>query len=77
MAEARAIMESMRQLRSRQLGSLLAECRMVKAVRLCVTWAEQLGLPWAEAARETASNRMGKGRWIKRMNNGTTLVLKS
>lgn len=76
MAEALAIMESVRQLRSRQLGMLLAGCRMVKAIRLCVTWSEQLGMPWAEAAREAAASRMGTGRWIKRLRDGTTLVLK-
>lgn len=76
MAEALAIMESVRQLRSRQLGMLLAGCRMVKAIRLCVTWSEQLGLPWADAARVAAADRMGTGRWIKRLKDGTTLVLK-
>lgn len=76
MAEALAIMESVRQLRSRQLGSLLTKCRMVKTIRLCVTWAEQLGLPWAESAREASGDRMGTSRWIKRLKDGTTLVLK-
>lgn len=71
-----AIMESVRQLRSQQLGMLLAGCRMVKAIRLCVTWSEQLGLPWADAARVAAAGRMGTGRWIKRLKDGTTLVLK-
>jgi hypothetical protein len=52
-------------------------CRMVKAIRLCVTWAEQLGLPWAESAREASGDRMGTSRWIKRLKDGTTLVLKS
>jgi len=77
MAEALAILESVRQLRSRQLGLLLAKCRMVKAIRLCVNWAEQLGLPWAESAREASGDRMGTSRWIKRLKDGTTLVLKS
>jgi hypothetical protein len=73
--EARAIMESIRQLRSAQLSVLLAHCRMVKAVRLCVIWAEQLRLPWAEKARQGAGDRIGSGRWIKRLKDGTTLVL--
>jgi len=77
MAEAVAIMESVRQVRSRQLGLLLAKCRMVKAIRLCVNWAEQLGLPWAESAREVSGQRMGRSRWVRRLKDGTTLVLKS
>ena len=75
--EARAVMEGVRQLRIRQLKLLLAHCRMVKAVRLCVVWARELDLPWAEHAREGALGRMGSGRWIARHRNGSTLVLKS
>jgi len=74
--EARAIMEGVRQLRTRQLGLLLSHCRMVKAVRLCVVWARELDLPWAGHARQAASGRMGSGRWITRLKNGGTLVLK-
>ena len=74
--EARAIMENVRQLRSRQLRLLLSHCRMVKAVRLCVAWARELDLPWASHAREAASGRMGSGRWIGRLKNGNTLILK-
>lgn len=74
--EARGIMEGMRQLRARHLKGLLAACRMVKAVRLCVVWSEDLGLPWAAQAREAATGRMGSGRWISRLRDGRTLVLK-
>lgn len=74
--EARSIMESVRQLRSRQLKLLLSHCRMVKTVRLCVVWARELDLPWASHAREAASGRMGSGRWIARLKNGKTLILK-
>lgn len=74
--EARAIMESVRQLRSRQLRLLLSHCRMVKAVRLCVVWSRELDLPWAGHAREAASGRIGSGRWIARLKNGNTLILK-
>lgn len=75
--EARSIMEGVRQLRSRQLKLLLSNCRMVKAVRLCVVWARELDLPWAGQAREAASGRMGSGRWVARLKNGNTLILKS
>lgn len=74
--EARAVMEGVRQLRVRKLKLLLAHCRMVKAVRLCVVWARELDLPWAGHAREAASGRIGSGRWIARRRNGSTLVLK-
>jgi hypothetical protein len=75
-AEAKAIMESMRQLRSGVLGVLLAGCRMIKATRLCVLWAEEFNLSWAAAAREAAAGRMGRNRWTKRLKDGTTLTLK-
>jgi hypothetical protein len=74
--EARAIMENVRQLRTRQLSLLLNHCRMVKAIRLCVAWARELDLPWAGHARDAASDRMGSGRWIGRLKNGNTLILK-
>ena len=73
--EARAIMEGVRQLRSRHLQVLLAHCRMVKAVRLCVNWATELDLPWAAQARDAAAGNMGTGRWIGRLKNGNTLIL--
>lgn len=75
--EARSIMEGVRQLRSRQLKLLLSHCRMVKAVRLCVIWSRELDLSWASHAREAAAGRMGSGRWIARLKNGNTLILKS
>lgn len=74
--EARHIMEGVRQLRGGHLAKLLATCRMVKAVRLCVVWAEELGLPWAAKAREAADGKMGTGRWVARLKDGSTLILK-
>jgi hypothetical protein len=74
--EARNIMEGVRQLRTSHLRRLLAACRMVKAVRLCVGWSEELDLPWAAKAREAAAERMGTGRWVSRLKNGRTLILK-
>lgn len=73
--EARGILESVRQIRSRQLEVLLKHCQMIKAIRLCVTWAAELGLPWSEKAREAAANRTGSSRWVKRLKNGKTLIL--
>ncbi len=74
--EARDIMETVRSLRTRELATLLASCRMVKAARLCVIWAEELGLAWAPVARKAAADKLGGGRWIKRLKNGHTLILK-
>ncbi len=74
--EARHIMEGLRQLRMANLSKLLSACRMVKAVRLCVGWSEELGLPWAAKAREAAKGKMGKGRWVARLKDGKTLILK-
>lgn len=76
LAEARHIMEGVRQLRTAHLAKLLSACRMVKAVRLCVVWAEELDLPWAAKARESAKGRMGTGRWVARLKDGSTLTLK-
>ncbi|MCF7675913.1 MAG: type IV toxin-antitoxin system AbiEi family antitoxin [Akkermansiaceae bacterium] len=74
--EARGIMETLRQLRSRELATLLQACRMTKAVRLCVIWAGELRLPWAESARETVADKLGTSRWVKRMKDGRTIILK-
>ncbi len=74
--EARQIMEGVRQLRTKTLCRLLEACRMVKAVRLCVIWAEELGLPWATQARDAAKGKMGSGRWVTRLKDGSTLILK-
>lgn len=74
--EARDIMEGVRQLRTRVLKQLLQSCRQVKAARLCVIWARELALPWAEQARLAAAGKMGSGRWVARLKSGRTLVLK-
>ena len=74
--EARGIMETVRHLRTKELGELLRHCRMVKTARLCVLGAEELGLSWAAAAREAAAGKWGTGRWMKPMKNGRMLVLK-
>jgi hypothetical protein len=74
--EARGIMESVRQLRTRHLATLIEHCRMTKAVRLCVVWAEELGLIWAEKAREAAGGKTSSSRWVKRLKDGRTLILK-
>lgn len=73
--EARNIMEGIRSPRLDVLGPLLQHCPRVKVVRLCVQWAEELGLEWAVEARRLAGPR-GRGRWLTRLPDGKTLVLK-
>jgi len=75
--EARNIMEGARSLRPEVLTTLLKNCHRVKVVRLCVTWAKELNLPWAAAAKKAAVKRLGHGRWVHRLKDGTYLVLKS
>lgn len=73
--EARNIMESVRSTRIDVLRTLLQHCPSVKVVRLCVQWAEELGLEWAAEARRLAGPR-GRGRWLTRLPDGKTLILK-
>jgi len=73
--EARNIMEGLRSPRLDVLGTLLQHCPRVKVVRLCVQWAEELGLEWAKEVRRLAGSR-GRGRWMTRLPNGRTLTLK-
>ena len=75
--EARNIMEGARTLRPEVLTTLLKHCRRVKVVRLCVTWAGELDLPWAATAKKAAEKRTGRGRWMHRLKDGTYLVLKA
>jgi hypothetical protein len=73
--EVRNIMESVRSVRLDVLGTLLKHCPRVKTVRLCLSLAADLNLSWAAEARELAGPR-GRGRWVSKMPDGTTLVLK-
>jgi hypothetical protein len=73
--EARNIMEGVRTPRLDVLGTLLKHCTRIKVVRLCVQWAEESSLEWAAEARRLAGPR-GRGRWLTRLPDGTTLVLK-
>ena len=74
--EARNIMEGVRSVRPEVLTPLLKSCLRVKAVRLCVQWAEEMNHGWAAAARQAAKRTSGRGRWTARLKDGTTLILK-
>lgn len=73
--EAKAIMESMRHLRVSWLCKLIESCKMVKAVRLCALWADELGLPWAAKVAGAIPSEMMRHRWVGRMRDGQTLTL--
>jgi len=73
--EARAIMESMRQIRAKRLLQWMRYCKMVKAVRLCAYWARQLELPWAEKVIMGVPEEMLRHRWVTRLRDGSTLSL--
>jgi hypothetical protein len=75
--EARNIMEGVRALRPDVLATLLKHCHRVKVLRLCVIWADELNLPWAETARKAAGKKLGHSRWTAQLKDGTTLILKS
>lgn len=75
--EARNIMEGARSLRPEVLAKLLKNCRRVKVARLCVNWSQEMNMPWADAARQAARGRLGRGRWTGRLKDGMILVLKA
>jgi hypothetical protein len=74
--EARDLLEGTPSLRASVLQELLARCRQVKTVRLCLTLGRELGLPWVS---KLASERLPTGsqrRWVGRSKEGL-LVLKA
>jgi len=73
--EARLIMESMRQMRSKRLLYWIDVCKMVKAVRLCAYWSRQLNLPWAEKVIVSIPEEMLRHRWVVRLSDGKTFSL--
>jgi hypothetical protein len=74
--EARDLLEGTPSLRAAVLQELLARCKQVKTVRLCLTLGRELGLPWAA---KLDPNRLPTGsdqRWVGRSKEGL-LVLKA
>lgn len=74
--DARHIMEGARNLRMDVLIPLLKHCTRVKVVLLSVLWAEELALPWAPDARKALGRKMGHTRWMARLKDGSSLILK-
>lgn len=73
--EARAILESMRQIRVKRLLQWIQCCKMVKAVRLCAYWSRELELPWAERVIAGIPDAMLRHRWTGKLANGDILNL--
>jgi len=73
--ETRNIMEGMFRVRPSRICPAVSSCRMVKAIRLCVLWATEFNLEWAEAARDAVPDAKRKGRWVGKLPNGKTLTL--
>lgn len=73
--EATKLVESTRTLRPEALGHLLAHCTNSKAIRLATSLPAAAGLPWAEAlATQAPASRAG--RWVRRLPDGSTLIIK-
>jgi hypothetical protein len=72
--DARSILEGTPSLRAAVLQELLARCRQVKTVRLCLTLARELDLPWAaklDAGRLPTGSRRP---WVGRSKEGLLVL---
>lgn len=73
--EAREIAEGMYNLRAEVLMDLLKLCTSVKTVRLCLTLARELSLPWADKLDSEILPKGSARPWISKSKDGL-LVLK-
>jgi hypothetical protein len=74
--EARDLLEGTPSLRAAVLQELLARCKQVKTVRLCLTLGRELNLPWAAKLDPTQLPTGSRQRWVGRSKEGL-LVLKA
>ena len=74
--EAREIAEGTYNLRADVMTDLLKRCTSVKTVRLCLTLARELSLPWAEKLDLAALPKGSARPWISKGRDGRLLVLK-
>jgi hypothetical protein len=74
--EARDLLEAVPSLRAAVLQELLARCKQVKTVRLCLTLGRDLGLPWAAKLDPKRMRTGSHQRWVGRSKEGL-LVLKA
>lgn len=73
--EARDVLEGATSLRAAVLQELLAQCKQVKTVRLCLTLGRDLNLPWAAKLDPDGLPTGSDKRWVGRSKEGL-LVLK-
>lgn len=74
--EARDLLQGTPSLRAAVLQELLARCKQVKAVRLCLTLGRELGLPWAAKLDPKRLPTGSDQRWVGHSKEGL-LVLKA
>ena len=74
--EARELLEGTPSLRAHVLQELLARCKQVKVVRLCLTLGRELALPWAAKLDPKRLPTGSEQRWVGRSKEGL-LVLKA
>jgi len=74
--EARELLEGTPSLRASVLQELLARCKQVKVVRLCLTLGRELALPWATKLDPKRLPTGSEQRWVGRSKEGL-LVLKA
>lgn len=74
--EAREIAEGTYNLRAEVLMDLLKVCTSVKTVRLCLTLARELSLPWAGKLDAAVLPKGSARPWISKSKDGFLLVLK-
>jgi hypothetical protein len=76
MEEARHLVEGARSLRMDVLDTLLAHLKRIKVARLAHSFADELGLPWADLARRHSERLGGGRRWVSATKTGERLNLK-
>jgi hypothetical protein len=74
--EARDLLEGATSLRANVLQELLARCRQVKTVRLCLALGRELDLPWVAKLDPIELPTGSERRWVGRSREGL-LVLKA
>ena len=74
--ESRDLLEGAPSLRAAVLQELLARCKQVKTVRLCLTLGREMGLPWAAKLDPKRLPTGSQQRWVGHSKEGL-LVLKA
>jgi len=72
--EARDVMEGTTALRAAVLQELLARCKQVKTVRLCLSLGRELGLPWAAKLDPKHLPTGSTERWVGRSKEGLLVL---